>query len=422
MKKIITILLILLPIILFAQGDNSAKEVEFHEGAGAIEDWFVSVFAKLDVQAMSSATKYVSIAKTIGSLGTLMYLGTLGWKMISGESEFQMQPIIRCFIIGLIIMNWGAFIDLCQAPFRALSSPAETVFTQMKKEADEKRVIRYEKQKKLVEKAIEIKAEADLKKKQMDQLGNENEDGFFNWLGDKVSEGADAMLKPIIEFGIKISFEIEKVLGELIEMLGLIILRVCVYGIFFVQKLWMYILIITGPLAVGMALVPGFENSLYSWVAKFININLYSLVAYTVLTLGHTLIIAGHDQEINRLSTIISDNGTVLNEGALIAFLTQSGFLTMVLFTVVAFIVTAVGMLMVPTIADTIVQAGGGQVMSKIRQNAGRLSEGGRSGGRSAGKIAGGIGKIAGGVGKAIGGAAKAQYQDYKRKGGVTPM
>jgi hypothetical protein len=66
-------------------------------------------------------------------------------------------------------------------------------------------------------------------------------------------------------------FQLQKLVAEIIEFICLSVLRICVY-LFFIQKIWAYILIILGPIAIGMALIPGFENSLYSWVSKFINI------------------------------------------------------------------------------------------------------------------------------------------------------
>src|SRR5690606_36109543 len=121
------------------------------------------------------------------------------------------------------------------------------------------------------------------------------------------------------EWQIRMQFQMQKLVAEIIEFVCLSILRICVYLIFFIQKIWAYILIILGPIAVGMSLVPGFENSLYSWVSKFININLYTFVAYTVINIG---------------------------------------------------------VLMTPTIADTIVTAGGAGAMTKMKSAAGKLVSG----------------------------------------------
>jgi hypothetical protein len=122
-----------------------------------------------------------------------------------------------------------------------------------------------------------------------------------------------------------------------------------------------------------MALVPGFENSLYSWVSKFININLYTFVAYTVINIGQQLIASGYTMEIERYDTLLT-NGTITNLDALMLYVSNSGMIYNQLFTCVAYIVTGIGVLMTPTIADTIVTAGGAGAMTKMKSAAGKVA------------------------------------------------
>lgn len=168
-------------------------------------------------------------------------------------------------------------------------------------------------------------------------------------------------------------FQMQKLVAELIEFVCLSILRICVYLIFFIQKIWAYILIILGPIAVGMALIPGFENSLYSWVSKFININLYTFVAYTIINIGQQLIASGYTMEIERYDTLLS-NGTITNLDALMVYVSNSGMIYNQLFTCVAYVVTGIGVLMTPTIADSIVSAGGAGSMTKMKNAAGKIA------------------------------------------------
>ena len=127
-----------------------------------------------------------------------------------------------------------------------------------------------------------------------------------------------------------------------------------------------------------MALVPGFENSLYSWVSKFININLYTFVAYTIINIGQQLIASGYTMEIERYDTLLT-NGTITNLDALMVYVSNSGMIYSGLFTCVAYIVTGIGVLMTPTIADTIVTAGGAGAMTKMKSAAGKMASGAKT-------------------------------------------
>ena len=166
----------------------------------------------------------------------------------------------------------------------------------------------------------------------------------------------------------------QKLLGDCIEMICLIILRVAVYFIFFIQKVWSYILIVLGPIAVGISFIPGFESSFYNWISKFININLYTFIAYTIINIGQQIIIAGYEMDISRLSAIVDNNGNVINQGLLLTYTTYNGMATSVVFPCVGYLVTAIGVLMTPTIADAIVSAGGAGVMTKVKQAASNVT------------------------------------------------
>ena len=215
---------------------------------------------------------------------------------------------------------------------------------------------------------IKLKASEDAKQEVIENTGKDADDSWFD-----ISDGLDKLIQPIKEWQIRMQFQMQKLVAEVIEFICLSILRICVYLIFFIQKIWAYILIILESIAVGMALVPGFENSLYSWVSKFININLYTFVAYTIINIGQQLIASGYTMEIDRYNTLLTD-GTVTNLDALMVYINNSGMIYNQLFTCVAYIVTGIGVLMTPTIADTIVTAGGAGVMTKMKNAAGKMA------------------------------------------------
>lgn len=77
--------------------------------------------------------------------------------------------------------------------------------------------------------------------------------------------------------------------------------------------------------------------------------------------------------EIERYDTLLT-NGTVTNLDALMVYVSNSGMIYNQLFTCVAYIVTGIGVLMTPTIADSIVSAGGAGAMTKMKNAAGKVA------------------------------------------------
>ena len=281
--------------------------------------------------------------------------------------------MLKPIIIGFTLVYWSGFVNLIQAPFEAIAEPGISIFSDIESEVNDLRVQRFKKQQQLLDAVIKLSAEEDAKQDVINNTGKDADDSWFD-----ISEGLDKLIQPIKEWQIRMEFQLQKLVSEIIEFVCLSILRICVYLIFFIQKIWAYILIILGPIAVGMALVPGFENSLYSWVSKFININLYTFVAYTIINIGQQLIASGYTMEIERYDTLLT-NGTITNLDALMVYVSNSGMIYSGLFTCVAYIVTGIGVLMTPTIADTIVTAGGAGAMTKMKSAAGKMASGAKT-------------------------------------------
>ena len=368
------ILAILLPVMGFAQTDADYNNLlQFLKGDGAFEKWFMEVFTKLDNKVQDEAVGSALVGRAIGGLGALMYLGYMGWQMAAGDREWEITPMLKPILIGFTLVYWSGFVNLIQAPFEAIAEPGIAIFSDIESEVNDLRVQRFKKQQQLLDAVIKLKAEEDAKQDVINNTGKDADDSWFD-----ISEGLDKLIQPIKEWSLRMQFQMQKLMAELIEFVCLSILRICVYLIFFIQKIWAYILIILGPIAVGMSLVPGFENSLYSWISKFININLYTFVAYTIINIGQQLIASGYMMEIERYDTLLT-NGTISNLDALLVYVSNSGMIYNQLFTCVAYIVTGIGVLMTPTIADTIVTAGGAGAMTKMKSAAGKMVSGAKT-------------------------------------------
>ena len=389
MKKYLTFLictgLIFLPIVLFGQTSSTGSTsnlLQFLKGDGAFEKWFMEAFTKLDTTISENATAARMLGQSIGGLGAMMYLGYLGWQMQEGARPWEVTPMIRPTIIAFILMYWGAFTSMIQYPLQSLAEPGIALFQDIEKDANDLRVERFKKQNQILEVLIKTQAEEEAKQETLDKLEGKADDSWYDIDVDK-------LLAPAKEWYMKMEFKIQKTLSEIIEAVSLTILRVCTYLIFFIQKIWSYILIILGPIAVGISLIPGFENSFSNWVTKFININLYTFITYTIINIGQQLIMSGYQMELDRYALII-DSGGVADMETLRVYVQNSGMMYTALFPAVAYIVTGIGILMVPSIADSIVSAGGAGIMSKGKAAGATVASAGKAAGKTAAVAASG--------------------------------
>ncbi|MGV4529299.1 type IV secretion system protein [Ornithobacterium rhinotracheale] len=381
----------LLPFVLFGQ-DTASQSTSFFKGDGAFEKWFMDAFTQLDTDMGDRALEMSRLGRAIGALGALMYLGYIGWQMQEGQASWSVTPMLRPIIIGFILVNWEGFTNMIKYPLENLAVPSMEIFKDIEKDADDLRVKRYKYQNYILDQTIKVKAENDAKVKEMERA----EHNILEKAGDWVEDQGSEIWQSIIEYQERTAYKLQQIITNAMDWIALVILRVCVYLIFTIQKIWSYILIILGPIAVGIALIPGFESSFYNWLAKFININLYTFVAYTSINIGQQIIMSGYKMEIDRYSKIVDESGNLLDPALLLQYTAWGGSLSLMAFTAVGYLVTAVAVLMTPTIADSIVSAGGAGIMTKAKQASSNLANASGKGLKGAKSLGGTTRKIAG--------------------------
>lgn len=356
---IVSLLLLLIPTILLGK-DSAEHLLEHAKGDGAFEKWFYEVFMTIDEEVEFLGYQGSLLGRAIGGFGAMLTLGYMGFQMQSGDREWEIMPMLKPVFIGLILLNWTSFYQLIQYPFKAMSEAPKALFEKIEEDANDLRIQRFKKQIALSEYLIDQEAEREIKEAES------------SWVPG--AETFSEIKTDLKKWANKMEYKFQKVISELLEALGLTILRGGTYLVFFIQKIWSYILIVLGPIAVGFALIPGFEASLNSWIAKFVNINLYTFIALTIINLGQMLIMSAYKMEINRLSVFVDSANNITEQGKALMpdYLESYGLMNSVLFTVVAYVITAIGVMMTPTIADAIVTAGGAGVMTKMKGNASR--------------------------------------------------
>lgn len=415
-------LLLISPYVLFAQHTNEVQELVFTKGGGTIDSWFITAMTEINTLLKENANSVALTGRAIGEFGAILYLGHMGWQMLNGERGWDVTPMLKPLWIALILANWGVFTDMVRKPFDYVTSKTITpVFEQLERETTARAATLNAKQKKFIDYLIDFEAEEKAKEKEAE------EKTMIARSAGKVAEiiGVDADLSALYKAPIKImlglKYNLQFLLARILETICLIILKVCVYFIFLIQQFWIYILVTVGPIAVGFSLIPGFENSFSAWLAKFVNICLYQFIAMSIVSVGLVLIQAAYDMEIERFNAIINHGGeNRINIATAGEFVSNAGMITVMIPTLVSYVITGSAMLMVPKIADSIVSAGGSGMMSAMKRSAvqggGAIKKGAAGGvgaakgaaeGAARGAAAGPKGMIIGAAVGAVKGGAK---------------
>lgn len=361
--------------------------LQFTKGKGEFEEWFFEGIKNLDTLIRGESTYgIVLIGKLIAGLGMLVYLSFLGWKMQMGEQPWSVIPFIRPTVMAIFLINWSSFVNIIEAPFRYLADSPKATFETIERRTSVVRAERVKKQFQVLNAYVDLRASIAINQKSLwESIKSGEADVYF---GNLLKAGA----APLESMMYKIDYKLQQALGDFIETIFLALARGAVYFIFIIQKVWSAVLVILGPISVGISFMPGFENSFNRWVTRFINISLYPFIAYTVVGIGQLIIQASYRMEISRLSKLVDSNGKILDMALLTEYANSNTFITSTIFSITAYLLTTLAIFKVPSIADSIVESGNSTFMQGATRFITKANEGIGKGIKAISKVASGGG------------------------------
>lgn len=355
MKKALLLIIILaIPAICFGQVSDPdyEKAVEFLEGGNILEDWFMKVFLNgyRDV-LLKNMGAYTDIAKALGGGFAIIYFAIKAYELMTGDKEFQILPLLRPFALCMVILNWGAFVAIIDAPMGALWKVSADRYEADLAETRALRITRAKYQKVLIETLYSEAADTEIASKSAEKSFLKNPMGYVE------DKAVDKILKPLLEFKMRLSISIQQIVSQLLEIIALWILRIMVYLVFALQLIYSAILIFLGPISVSFSILPMFKDAFKQWLSRYISVQFYLVVAFLILTVCDALQRIAMTAEIDRYKDLVNTNGTVVSIEK-IMWLQANGVLSFG-FVIVSFLVSAIAIMSVPKVSTWIITTAG---------------------------------------------------------------
>jgi hypothetical protein len=271
--------------------------------------------------------------------------------MMAGDKKLEVIPLLRPFGLSMIILWWGTFIKVVAYPTDLVAMRTEEMFEGSQIAVNNLRLERAKLMIDLSDQLLKVQAETEIAKNEADTWY----ENAWESVKSSVKEGFSEVWNPIIELRNRMQVGFQLLVASLLETLALWLLRICVYAIFLIQIIFSTILIILGPFAVAVSILPAFRDSFSTWIARFTSVNLYSGIAYLVLYISSLLQQYAMEAELTRYKELLAVSGNTMSK--LAAFATN-GVLSfgMVIGT---FVLGALTMLTVPSISTWIVSTSG---------------------------------------------------------------
>lgn len=296
-----------------------------------------SVLDTLYDEMIPLCSQLIDVGRGLSGFAALWYIASRVWRHIANAEAVDLYPLLRPFVIGFSIMMFPSVLALINGVMKpTISGTASMV------EGSNNAIAELLKKK---EQAIQktpywqmyVGADGNGDKKKWYRYTHPEgtEEGFFDGIGNDIKF---AMAKASYNFRNSIKQWMSEVLHILFEAAGL-----CINTI---RTFYLIVLAILGPLVLGLSVFDGFQHTLRVWLARYINVFLWLPVANIFGS------IIGKIQE-NMLKVDIQQ---VQKYGDTFFSSTDTAYL-------IFMVIGIVGYFTVPSVANYIVHAGGGNVL-----------------------------------------------------------
>jgi len=367
-------------------------------GAQSLAEQISGLHGVLDTlyeEMMPMCKDLIGVGSGIAAFAALFYIGHRVWRHIANAEPIDFYPLFRPFVIGFCIINFSMILGL----INGIMKPTVTGTAAMVKNSNQ-----------AIEVLLKQKEEA-LKKTNKWQMyvGADGSGDRHKWL--KYRYGMESDDENIFEsVGNSIDFALEKAgynfrnsVKEWMSQILEILFQAASLCINTLRTFQLIVLAILGPLVFGISVFDGFQHTLTVWLARYINIFLWLPVAN---------IFGAVIAKIQELM-IQLDISQIAEEGNTVFSSTDVGYL-------IFLIIGIVGYFTVPSVANYIVNAAGGDAM---QQKATKLFAGAATGGIGTASAAavGGIGAGASMAADAMGNAASTMTGDMSSQNQSAP-
>jgi conjugative transposon TraJ protein len=320
-----------LPLCLNAQGGGGV--------GGDLQNMQTTLDTLYD-QMMPLCSQLIGVGRGIAGFAATWYIAYRVWRHLANAEPIDFYPLLRPFAISIAILLFPSVIGLINGVMQpAVSGTAAMV------EGSNDAVTKLLQQK---EEAIKT---TDAWQMYVGEDGTGDRDKWYKYTHpdntDGSGEGVFEGIGNDIKFAMaKASYNFRNSIKEWMSQVLEILFQAAALCINTIRTFYMIVLAILGPLVFGLAVFDGFQHTLTVWLARYINIFLWLPVANIFGA------IIGKIQELMLQLDIsqIGETGDTFFSNTDVAYL-------------IFMIIGIVGYFTVPSVANYIVHAGGGNTL-----------------------------------------------------------
>jgi conjugative transposon TraJ protein len=325
---LIAVVGMLLPILSNAQG-----VVQQMKGLHVVLD-------QLYNEMMPLCGKLIGVGQGIAGFAATWYIASRVWRHIANAEPIDFYPLFRPFVLGFAVMIFPSVIAL----INGVMKPTVTATAAMIKDSDKATAL-------LLKQKEEAIKKTSVWQMYVGETGAGDRDKWYKYTHPEDKDGSgENMLESVgndIRFAMaKASYNFRNSIKEWMSEVLQLLYQAAALCINTIRTFNLIVLAILGPLVFGIAVFDGFQHTLTVWLARYLNIFLWLPVANIFGS------IIGKIQE----KMLALDIQQVQDYGDTFFSSTDMAYL-------IFLIIGIVGYFTVPSVANYIVNAGGGNTL-----------------------------------------------------------
>jgi hypothetical protein len=342
---------------------SANKSLEYLQGDGVYESGMMAFLTGLKISIWNHFDLFIGDAQALAAIFMIIFFAIKSYEMMSGDKQLEVMPLLRPFGLAMVILWWGAFVKVISFPTDLVESQTEQMSNSQQSTVNSLRLQRANLMLAVANSLYTFQAQTQVAEKESDTWYGQAWDAVTS----TVKQGISSVVEPLLELKNRLEIGMQLLFTQLLELLGIWMLRIAVYIIFMIQIIYSSILIILGPFAVAVSILPAFRDSFSTWIARFVSVNLYSGIGYLIMYLCGLMQQYALESEISKYQELVGTNGTAANLQKM-AWFAGNGILSFGT-VIIVFLIGAICMFTVPSISTWIISTSG---ISSASSNFGR--------------------------------------------------
>ena len=348
---------------------SSNKTLEFLQGDGVYENGVMAFLTGLKDSIWTHFDLFITDAQALAAIFMIIFFSIKSYEMMVGDKRMEIMPLLRPFGLAMVILWWGTFVKVIAFPTDLVANQTDQMYESEQVNVDNLRLTRSNLMLAVANSLYTFQAQTDVAEKESDTWYGQAWDSVTS----TVKEGISSVVSPLIELKNRLTVGMQLLFTQLLELIGIWILRIAVYIIFMIQIIYSSILVILGPFAVAVSILPAFRDSFSTWIARFVSVNLYSGIAYLIMYLCALMQEYALTSEISKYQELVGTDGTSANLEKM-AWFAGNGILSFGT-VIIVFLIGAICMFTVPSISTWIISTSGiSSATSTFGRSAGTVS------------------------------------------------